>query len=175
MARVLVAYSTVDGHTRTICERLRERVEAAGQSVTLLPIEQAGADAIQAHDKVVVGASIRYGKHRPNVAAFANAHAPLLARKPSAFFTVNVVARKPNRDRPDNNPYLKKFLRQVRWRPNELDVFAGRLDYPRYRWLDRQVIRFIMLITHGPTDPHTVVEFTDWRRVDDFARRVAAM
>jgi menaquinone-dependent protoporphyrinogen IX oxidase len=30
-----------------------------------------------------------------------------------------------------------------------------------------------MLITHGPTDPSTVVEFTDWEAVETFARAVA--
>ena len=175
MALVLVAYSTVDGHTRTICERVRDRVQAAGHSVTLMPLEQAGAAELQAHDKFVVGASIRYGKHRPNVIAFANEHAALLGGKPSAFFTVNIVARKPQKDRPETNPYLRKFLQQVRWTPAELDVFAGRLDYPRYRWFDRLMIRFIMLLTRGPTDPKTVVEFTDWQRVDAFAQRVTAM
>jgi menaquinone-dependent protoporphyrinogen oxidase len=37
------------------------------------------------------------------------------------------------------------------------------------------MIRFIMLITKGPTDPNAVVEFTDWQRVDAFARLVARM
>jgi menaquinone-dependent protoporphyrinogen oxidase len=32
-----------------------------------------------------------------------------------------------------------------------------------------------MLVTGGPTDTSAVVEFTDWQRVDAFARRVAAM
>ena len=63
----------------------------------------------------------------------------------------------------------------VRWRPKLLEVFAGKLDYPRYGVVDRIVIRFIMWLTGGPTDPATVVEFTDWRRVEAFARRVAAM
>jgi menaquinone-dependent protoporphyrinogen oxidase len=54
-------------------------------------------------------------------------------------------------------------------------VFAGKLDYPRYGLVDRMVIRLIMLITHGPTDTSTVVEFTDWQRVEAFARRIAAM
>jgi menaquinone-dependent protoporphyrinogen oxidase len=30
-------------------------------------------------------------------------------------------------------------------------------------------------MTKGPTDPHAVVEFTDWDKVDDFGRVVAAM
>ena len=65
---------------------------------------------------------------------------------------------------------LQKFLRQIKWQPSMLGVFAGKLDYPRYRPLDRLMIRFIMLITKGPTDPRTVVEFTNWAVVQDYAR-----
>jgi menaquinone-dependent protoporphyrinogen oxidase len=175
MSRILLLYSTVDGHTVAICQRLQRAIEAAGHAVALLPIEQAGAAELQGADKVVVGASIRYGKHRPNVLAFANQHAELLAARPSAFFSVNIVARKPLKNQPDTNPYVKKFLTQVRWRPTELDVFAGKLNYPKLGYVDRQMIRFIMLITSGPTDPTAVVEFTDWQRVEAFARRISVM
>jgi len=37
------------------------------------------------------------------------------------------------------------------------------------------MIRFIMLITSGPTDPKTVIEFTDWSRVEAFAHAVCAL
>ena len=147
----------------------------AGKSILLGALGLVlGAD-VAAHDKVVVGASIRYGRHRPNVLAFANDHAALLATRPSAFFSVNIVARKPQKNRAETNPYVTRFLQQVRWRPTVTDVFAGKLDYPRYRFFDRQMIRFIMLVTHGPTDPTAVVEFTDWDRVDAFAQRVGAL
>jgi menaquinone-dependent protoporphyrinogen oxidase len=172
---ILLAYSTVDGHTRTICERLREAIEAAGQPMTVVPIEEADRLDLARFAKIVVGASIRYGHHRDNVLAFANNHAELLNARPSAFFSVNIVARKPEKNRAETNPYVRKFLARVGWRPTLVDVFAGRLDYPRYGFFDRQMIRFIMLLTQGPTDPRTVVEFTDWERVQDFARRVAAL
>ncbi len=172
---ILLAYSTVDGHTRTICERVRAAIEATGQAVTVAPIEDAGRLDLARFAKIVVGASIRYGRHRANVLEFANAHAALLNARPSAFFSVNIVARKPEKNRAETNPYVRKFLAQVRWRPALVDVFAGRLDYPRCGFVDRQLIRFIMLLTRGPTDPRTVVEFTDWQRVQDFAHRVAAL
>ena len=54
-------------------------------------------------------------------------------------------------------------------------AFAGRLDYPRYRWLDRQIIRCIMWLTGGPTDPGTSIEYTSWESVDAFAARLAAL
>ena len=175
MSTILFVYSTTDGHTVTICERLRGWLEAAGHSVRLLPVAQTGSVDLAQSDKVVVAASIRYGKHKPEVAEFVARHQAELDARPNAFFTVNVVARKPGKDRPDTNPYLRKWLRQVRWRPRELEVFAGRLDFPRLGWVDRQIIRLIMWMTRGPTDPTAVVEFTDWRRVEAFAHRVAAM
>lgn len=175
MARTLIACSTVDGHTHRICQHIERRLAAAGDAVTLVAMEQVHAVDPAAFDKIVVGASIRYGKHRSDVLAFADTHAALLADRPSAFFSVNIVARKPQKNRAETNPYVRKFLQQVRWRPALVDVFAGKLDYPRYRFLDRQVIRFIMLLTRGPTDPATVVEFTDWDRVDAFAQRFAAL
>jgi menaquinone-dependent protoporphyrinogen oxidase len=175
MSAILILYSTVDGHTRTICERIARVIEAAGHSVTLTRIEEAGGIGLPAYDKIVIGASIRYGRHRPSVFEFIEARLPQLERLPNAFFTVNIVARKPEKNRPETNPYLRKFLRRTRWKPRLLDVFAGRLDYPACRPLDRLAIRFIMWMTRGPTDPSTVVEVTDWARVEAFARRVAAM
>ena len=175
MSSILIVYSTTDGHTRTICERLRMWLEADGHAVRSLPIAQAGDADLAFCDKVVVGASIRYGKHQPEVAEFARRHLSALDARPNAFFSVNIVARKALKNRPATNPYLLKFLRQTAWRPRELDVFAGRLDYPRLGFFDRLMIRFIMLITHGPTDPGAVVEFTDWQRVQSFAQRVSAM
>jgi len=170
VSRVLVLYSTVDGHTVRICERLQTILEGAGHAVTLSNLDQGPFENLERFDKFVVGASVRYGKHRPNVEEFLRAHRALLESRPSAFFSVNIVARKPARRTPETNPYARKLLTRIGWRPRRAAVFAGRLDYPSYGFWDRQIIRFIMLLTQGPTDPDTVVEFTDWQQVAAFAR-----
>lgn len=174
-SRILILYSTTDGHTRKICERLQQVLEAEGHHVTLVSVSDEPGVDLRPFDKIVLGASIRYGRHRPYVIEFVNAHRQLLESKPSAFFSVNVVARKPGKDTPATNPYVRKFLRQISWRPRELAVFAGKIDYPKYGFWDRQIIRFIMWITQGPTDPRAVVEFTDWQRVEAFGRAVGEM
>ena len=174
MAEILILYSTVDGQTLRICERMKSVIESLGERVTLASIDERIPD-LAAFDTIVVGASIRYGKHRKSVFDFVEANRRLLAAMPSAFFSVNIVARKAGKNRPDTNPYLRKFLDGTRWRPTRLAVFAGRLDYPRYRFIDRQMIRLIMWMTKGPTDPLTVVEYTDWKAVDAFARDIAAL
>lgn len=172
MAHILILYSTTDGHTLTICERIRDRLEQDRHRVELRSIDRAAALDPAAYDKLVIGASIRYGRHSKPVYDFIADNEAILTEKPSVFFSVSAVARKPNRQQPDTNPYVRKFLRQIRWRPDEVGVFAGKIDYPRYRLFDRLLIRLIMAITKGPTDPDAVVEFTDWDQVERFARRV---
>jgi menaquinone-dependent protoporphyrinogen oxidase len=175
MARVLIVYSTTDGHTLRICDRLRGILEASAHQVTLVPVAQAADAELEKYDTIVVGASIRYGKHRPEVVDFIERNAQALNRKASAFFSVNIVARKPAKNQPHSNPYVRKLLRRTSWRPREVGVFAGKLDYPRYGAVDRMVIRFIMFLTGGPTDPKAVVEFTDWRQVEAFGGLIARM
>lgn len=175
MSNILIIYSTTDGHTRTICERIRQVLEHQGHRATLVSVAEDPNVDLQPFDKIVIGASIRYGKHRPAVTDFIRRNERLLDARPNAFFSVNIVARKPDKNSPGTNPYLRKFLKRITWRPRELAVFAGKLEYPRYGFFDRSMIRLIMLMTNGPTDPNTVIEFTDWQQVEAFARRIGEM
>ncbi|MDC3169650.1 menaquinone-dependent protoporphyrinogen IX dehydrogenase [Paracoccaceae bacterium] len=171
MKNTLIIYSTTDGQTKRICDRLIGFSDKK-KGITLCAIENASEKALDQYSKVVIGASIRYGKHSPLVYEFIELNREELEKKQTAFFTVNVVARKKEKNQPDTNPYMKKFLEISRWRPNKLAVFAGRIDYPSYRFFDRLIIRFIMLITKGPTDTSQIYEFTDWKKVEKFAKEV---
>jgi len=175
MPRFLIAYSTVDGQTLTICQRLQQVLEASACTVELLDLATGPAGDLARFDTVVIGASVRYGKHRPEVYHFIESHRDTLDCKPSAFFSVNVVARKAGKDRPETNPYVLAFRRQTSWQPSVVGGFVGKIDYPRYRFMDREVIRFIMWLTHGPTDPTTCTEFTDWAAVEGFAQRLLTL
>jgi menaquinone-dependent protoporphyrinogen oxidase len=175
MAKILILFSTTDGHTLKICKQLQQVVESNSHHVTVAPVEDYRQVDLASFDKIVLGASIRYGKHNKLIFDFVNDNQKVLESKANAFFTVNIVARKPEKNQPHTNPYMRKFLKQVAWRPRQLEVFAGKLNYPKYGTLDRMMIRFIMLITKGPTDPTTVVEFTDWKKVDAFARLISDM
>ena len=173
MSQILILYSTVDGHTLRICRRLQATAEHAGHRVVVADIENHQAFDAAAFDSVVVGASIRYGRHRPGVARYLLWNKKELESK-CALFTVNIVARKPEKSSAETNPYMRKLLKEIGGRPPLLGVFAGRLDYPSLGFWDRNIIRFIMLLTRGPTDPEGTFEFTDWAKVDDFGRAISA-
>jgi menaquinone-dependent protoporphyrinogen oxidase len=171
MPRILQLYSGVYGHTRRISDRIKATLEAHGHEVELLPVAEAVDPAT--YDAVLIGAAIRNGKHNPAVLDFIARHKATLDAKPSAFFSVNLVARKPHKNTPETNPYTKAFVAKSPWQPKLLGVFGGDLDYQRYSAFDRNVIRFIMWLTKGPTDPQTKDEYTNWEEVERFAHRFA--
>lgn len=173
MLRIALLYVGCEGQTRKITEMINFFLSQAGHStfvasLTALP----EGFCLKSYDAVVIGASIRYGRHHRTCKQFITSNARQLAAMPGGFFSVNLTARKPERRDPHNNRYLQKFLQQIPWTPDRVDVFAGALLYTRYRWIDQQMIRLIMALTGGPTDITEDTEFTDWQRVKDFTRQL---
>ena len=171
MQKAVIIYSTTDGQTKRICEFLKQKLEAK-INIDLFSIEDIDRAELNFYDKIIIGASIRYGKHSPKLYKFIEKNIDVLKAKFTAFFTVNVVARKEGKNTPDTNPYMKKFLQLTNWQPNLLGVFAGKIDYPSYKFTDKQMIRLIMFITKGPTDTSGSFEFTDWKSVEEFSERL---
>jgi menaquinone-dependent protoporphyrinogen oxidase len=174
MASVLIVYSTIDGHTPEICARICKHLADKGHDVSLAELTADSTHDLSSFEAVVIGASIRYGKHRPDVAKLIEKEIEVLRSRPSAFFSVNAVARKPEKRDAETNPYVRKFLKSISWQPALVGVFGGKIDYPKYGTFDRTMIRFIMWMTKGPTDPTGTFEFTDWDQVDRFAEAFAA-
>ena len=173
MKSTLFIYSSTDGQTKTIISRIKSFLSNDIDSM-LMPIAEVSGEDVAKFDRIIIGASIRYGKHKKELYEFIDLHLDELAKKDNAFFSVNVVARKPEKNTPETNPYMKKFLLKTSWVPQKLAVFAGKIDYPKYNFLDKQMIRFIMWITKGPTNIKNTYEFTDWNKVDSFAKELIA-
>ena len=165
----LIIYSTTDGQTKKICETLKNN-SLNKNSYEIISLNEAFYKEIEKYEKIIIGASIRYGRHNPKVYEFIQNNKHILDRKKSAFFSVNVVARKSEKNTPDTNPYIRKFLKKSNWHPKKLGVFAGKIEYPKLGFINKNVIRFIMFITSGPTNINNTYEFTDWQRVKKFIR-----
>ena len=172
MPNTLIIYSSTDGHTKTICRRLINFLKD-GDDIKISSLEEAKKFDLSKFNKIIIGASIRYGKHSKELYKFVNLNKDILNQKQSVFFSVNVVARKPEKSMPDTNPYIKKFLKISNWKPKKIGVFAGKVDYPSYGLFDKYIIKLIMFITKGPTDTSQSYEFTDWSKVDEFAKELS--
>lgn len=174
---ILFCYASHDGHTRRIAERIAVRLASSGIAADLVDLasRQPGAAEVEAAPLVAVIAAIRYGHHLPPALEFTARHRDRLAAKPLAMISVNLTARKPEKRSVTGSVYLRKWVETSGLRPQIATAVAGKLDYPRYGWFDRTMIRLIMKITGGPTDPTLTVEFTDWDLIDALADEIAAL
>ena len=171
---VALFFATRDGQSRRIAEHISRRLGEKG----IVAVPRDANDTPSATELgqaavVVLVAAIRYGRHLPQAERLLAVYRSLDRPPPLAFASVNLTARKEGKTSATGNAYLRKTIARHRLTPALAIAFAGKLDYRRYRWSDRQIIRFIMLLTGGPTDPDTCIEYTSWPAVDDFADGIA--
>ena len=162
--KTLILYSSRDGQTKKIAEFMAQHLEG---DVVVSPLTE--ELDLPFFDRVIIGASIRYGHFNKQLYHFVERHHELLNAKSAVFFGVNLTARKEGKDTPEGNAYVRKFLQRIKWTPAKVGVFAGALLYPRYKWIDRVMIQLIMKITNGETDTTKEIEYTDWGKVKTFA------
>ena len=102
----LIIYSSTDGHTKIICERIKNFLND-GDQVKLVSLDEAKILNLSNFNQIIIGASIRYGKHSKDLYKFIELNKIVLEQKQGVFFSVNVVTRKPEKSTADTNPYIK--------------------------------------------------------------------
>lgn len=176
MSRILVLYSTYDGQTRRIAERVARSLASAGHYANLCSTDSPDAILIPdvgACDAIIVGSAIRFGRHSARLAQRIRSHAAAFGARPAAFFSVCLSISGP-RPRPDLVTAANdRLFRDALWVPQEVASFAGALPYSRYPLLLRLVMRFISGRAGGDTDTSRDYEYTDWGAVDRFAGEFA--
>jgi menaquinone-dependent protoporphyrinogen oxidase len=173
---IAVHYATRDGQSERIAQRIAARVGDSGATTIIHRLARGRKPAIDANsDAIVAVLAVRYGGVLPEAAEFLAAYARREGAPPLALAVVNLVARKAARRTPKTNPYLRRTLARYRLEPALATAIAGRLNYPKYRFLDKQIIRLIMAITGGVADGRSDIEYTDWGQVDDFAAAIVAL
>lgn len=170
--KIGIIYSSVDGQTLKICEKLCSYLKKENIQTEIYSINSVNID-ITEFETIIIGASIRYGKHSNKISEFILKNKSALSKIKMAFFSVNLVARNENKNLANTNPYLIKFLKTTNWTPDIVDVFAGKLDYKSYGFIDKIMIKLIMKLTNGPTKSDVPIEFTDWKRVSDFGLKIS--
>ncbi|MGF1708766.1 menaquinone-dependent protoporphyrinogen IX dehydrogenase [Enterovibrio baiacu] len=174
MKKALLLHSSREGQTVKIL-RYIEKELADTHQCELVDLHETPNVDFAHYDKVMIGASIRYGHLNKKLYTFIEKNLAELNNAKAAFFCVNLTARKPEKDTPETSVYMKKFLTLSPWQPQLLDVFAGALYYPRYKFFDRVMIQFIMKMTGGETDPTKEIEYTNWDRVKLLSERFGSL
>lgn len=176
---VLLVYASHFGQAKQITLAIAEQLRLHGVAThcTALPNGQAVQPIAGDWRAVLWVGSVRYGHFAQSLAPFIQAQQAAAPQTPWGFASVSLTARKPEKRSPETHRNTQQFLAALQQQglaPHWAAVFPGALRYPRYGWLDKQMIRLIMRITGGVTDTSQEVEYTDWDAVRVWADQIAA-
>ena len=89
MKKNLLIYSSTDGQTKNICNRIQSFSNKEVSS-KVIKIENVDSENLENYNKIIVGASIRYGKHNKEVFKFIEKNKNILKNKKTAFFQLTL-------------------------------------------------------------------------------------
>nr|WP_219635444.1 flavodoxin domain-containing protein [Nocardioides ungokensis] len=92
MTSICIPYLTSEGQTAKIAEYIADLVIHHDLEAQPVDLKEAPDVDLTAYDGVIVGASIHRGKHDKRLGEFVERNRDVLARIPSAFFSVSLAA-----------------------------------------------------------------------------------
>ena len=174
---VPIFYASTEGQTRRIAERLAGTLQSAGHDSRPIDLSSSEANAIDwTHVRgVVLAASLHGGTHQRSARAFVRAHTLELNARPSMFVSVSLSAASQYEDEVDAARRIANEFPSVNgWTPTVIASVAGRLAYTQYGFLKRMILKRIARHEGAPMDTSRDWEFTNWDRVEELGRNLAA-
>jgi len=174
VASILVLFASHHGQTRTIANTIAEELRIAGHEVDVVDARRPDVPPPEDYDVAVLGSRIELGHHAAAIRSYITMHHEALCEMPAAFFSVSMAAAHPGASA-DPNGYMTSLFEDTAWRPELSAAFAGALPYREYGWLTRFIMKQISRSAGHTTDTSRNHEFTDWKRVHAFGKRIAEM
>ena len=170
MAKVLIVYGSGYGQTQKIAEFIAKRLRERGNEVDIVFGKRLPRNlSPETYEAIIVAASVRSMKYQKYIVSFARTHCQLLQKLPSAFVSVSMAEAGGG----FQTSWLEKFISDSGWRPAIFRSFAGALDYRKYNFITRMIMKKIAQKTRMNTDTSANHEYTDWDAVKKFADEFA--
>ncbi len=164
MANILIAYGTTEGHTRTICEEVRDWLQESGHSVSLFDtgVKEVDLDLSKVECAILAG-SLHQEKHQTSLVKFVKRHRDELAKVPSLMLSVSLTAVvKDDKHVAEAMVCVDRFTIDTGWIPKSVHLVAGALKYTQCDWMKRMLMKMFAKKSGADIDTHHDFVYTDW-------------
>src|ERR1041385_1950333 len=142
MKPVGILYATRQGQTKRIADYLESALAAQGLHVESRNLRYTPSTIwLDGYSAVILAASVRLGRHEPEMIRFVKDHLAELGRMPAAFLSVSLsqagvelpgaTFQQRSAAAASVQKVLQKFFAGTGWRPKRVKAVAGALLYTR--------------------------------------------
>ncbi len=171
--RILVAYTTGEGHTAHVAQAIAARLRERGAATHIADIEEESPDPT-GFDAAVLGGSVHAGHFQAPLREFVQQHADWLNGAPTWFFGVSLsqAGKKAPIDPANARKQLDGFFEETGWTPRGVLSVGGALKYREYNFFKRSLMKHVAESAGEDTDTSRDWDYTNWQQVDRFADEV---
>ena len=181
--RVAIFYATREGQTRRIAEHIAAELRSQSVDADVFNVRRLHAQLDWAsYSTACIAASVHAGHHEPEMITFVKNHRFDLERLSAAFLSVTLSEagaedvtqsfERRQQSAADAHRMVGVFVEETGWRPAHALCVAGALNYSRYNFFIKLVMKHIARKAGAPTDTSRDYEFTDWPALDQFVEGV---
>jgi menaquinone-dependent protoporphyrinogen oxidase len=169
--RVVLLYGSDERQTEKISNYIADITISHGHQPFCLNMKYLpNTFDLRGYDRVLIGASIHAGQYQRYVIDWIHKNKHILRTMRNAFFSVSMVASQDTMQaREEVQGYIKTFIQETEWHPNQVESFAGALRFKEYSFFKKLLVKRVMAQKGIEVDIDNNIEFTDWGRVTDFA------
>jgi len=170
--KMMIIYSTTEGHTRTICEFLRDEAVAAGHLPALFD-STVKPPAPEEYEVVIIAGSVHGGKYQAALQHYVHEYHQTLNDMNSIFLSVSLTAASDESESwKELRQQTQDFLIETGWNPAHIEYVAGALLFTKYDFMKRFLMRIISKRSGGDIDSSRDYIYTDWEQVKNVLEKV---
>lgn len=160
---MLIAYSTIEGHTAKIARYAADLLSRDCHTATLHNLDDLTLSPdMTGVDRVILAGSVHERRHSAALETFMVAQGDWLATRPVLLLSVSLSAAF-EQGMEEAGEYVKETEMRTGFTPDGVVLVAGAVKPGSYDYFSSQVVRFVVLRDRNYEMSATEHEFTDWQ------------
>ena len=163
--KILIAFSTVEGHTKKVANFLCEKIQNFGEEVVVFQVlDENSTQLVEDCDAVVLAAPVHERRHPKVFENWLASNREIISKRKSLMISISLKAAFAGGCE-EAQDYIDEMKMRTGFKPDHELLVAGAVKSGSYDYFESQIVEHVLLGQHDHSLTETEHEFTNWDRL----------